>query len=73
MGLGRQGEHQGKLFLAFDEIPRSRGHTLDRCGGMRRVWLRGRVNVQKLSLIHVAGFNLGLLMRAKIGCDTPRG
>jgi len=25
MGLGRQGEHQGKLFLAFDEIPRSRG------------------------------------------------
>ena len=27
MGLGHQGEHQGKLFLAFDEIPRSRGHA----------------------------------------------
>jgi len=27
MGLGHQGERQGKLFLAFDEIPRSRGHA----------------------------------------------
>ena len=40
---------------------------------MRRVWLRGRGNVQKRYLLHVAGFNLGLLMRAKIGCGTPRG
>ena len=54
-------------------VERSFEHTLDRCGGMRRVWLRGRVNVQKRYLIHVAGFNLGLLMRAKIGCGTPRG
>ena len=35
---------------------------LDR-GGMRRVWLRGRENVQKRYLIHVAGYNLGLIMR----------
>ena len=27
MGLGHQEDHQGKLFLAFDEIPRSRGHA----------------------------------------------
>ena len=40
---------------------------------MRRVWLRGRANIQKRYLLHVAGFNLGLLMRAKISCGTPRG
>ncbi len=36
--------------------------TLGR-GGMRRVWLRGREKVQKRYLIHVAGYNLGLIMR----------
>ena len=44
---------------------------LDR-GGMRRVWLRGRENVQKRYLIHVAGYNLGLIMRLLIGAGTPR-
>ena len=44
---------------------------LDR-GGMRRVWLRGRDNVQKRYLIHVAGYNLGLLMRLLTGAGTPR-
>ena len=41
-------------------------------GGMRRVWLRGRDNVQKRYLIHVAGYNLGLLMRLLTGTGTPR-
>lgn len=27
MGLGRQGDQQGTLYLAWDEIPRSRGHA----------------------------------------------
>jgi len=27
MGLGRQGEQQGTMYLAWDEIPRSRGHA----------------------------------------------
>ena len=27
MGLGRQGDQQGKMYLAWDEIPRSRGHA----------------------------------------------
>ena len=44
---------------------------LDR-GGMRRVWLRGRENVQKRYLIHVAGYNLGLIMRLLTGAGTPR-
>jgi hypothetical protein len=40
---------------------------------MRRVWLRGQENIQKRYLIHVAGFNLDLLMRVKTGYGTPRG
>jgi transposase len=39
---------------------------------MRRAWLRGRENVHKRYLIHVAGFNLGLLMRALYGKGTPK-
>lgn len=34
---------------------------------MRRTWLRGRKNVHKRYLIHVAGYNLGILMRHLIG------
>ena len=50
---------------------RSFAHLLDR-GGMRRTWLRGRDNVAKRYLVHVAGHNLGLLMRALLGAGTPR-
>jgi transposase len=42
-------------------------------GGMRRVYLRGHMNIRKRLLIHTAGFNLGLLMRQLIGVGTPRG
>ena len=52
-------------------VERSFAHVLDR-GGMRRAWLRGRENVHKRYLIHVAGFNLGILMRALFGKGTPR-
>lgn len=45
--------------------------VLDR-GGMRRAWLRGRENLPKRYLLHVAGYNLGLLMHLLIGADTPR-
>ncbi len=54
-------------------VERSFEHVLDRCGGMRRTWLRGRENIHKRYLIHVAGFNLALLMRQKFGFGTPRG
>ena len=52
-------------------VERSFAHILDR-GGMRRAWLRGRENVHKRYLIHVAGFNLSVLMRALYGQGTPR-
>jgi hypothetical protein len=65
-GIGRETmRRRGEL------VERSFAHVLDR-GGMRRAWLRGRENVHKRYLIHVAGFNLGVLMRALYGQGTPR-
>jgi transposase len=65
-GVGRKAmRRRGEL------VERSFAHILDR-GGMRRAWLRGRENVHKRYLIHVAGFNLGLLMRAVHGAGTPK-
>jgi osmotically-inducible protein OsmY len=52
-------------------VERSFAHVLDR-GGMRRTCLRGRENIHKRYLIHVAGHNLGLLMRLLIGAGTPK-
>jgi hypothetical protein len=53
-------------------IERSFAHTLE-TGGMRRTHLRFHYNIAKRTLIHVAGFNLGLLMRKRFGVGTPRG
>ena len=39
---------------------------------MRRAWLRGRENLQKRYLVHVAGYNLGLVMRLLVGAGAPR-
>ena len=65
-GIGRETmRRRGEL------VERSFAHVLDR-RGMRRAWLRGRENVHKRYLIHVAGFNLGVLMRALHGQGTPR-
>ena len=52
-------------------LERSFAHLLE-TGGMRRVHLRGHENIRKRLLIHAAGFNLGLLMRARFGYGTPR-
>src|ERR1700709_307787 len=57
--------------LRAELVERAFALILDR-GGMRRAWLRGRENVHKRYLIHVAGFNLGVLMRAMFGQGTPR-
>ena len=59
------------LQLRAERVERSFAHTLDR-GGLRRTHLRGRANVQKRYLIHVAGFNLGLVMRLVLGAGTPK-
>src|SRR5580698_8843916 len=57
--------------LRAELVERSFALILDR-GGMRRVWLRGRETVQKRYVIHVAGYNLGLIMRLLTGAGTPR-
>jgi len=65
-GVGRDAmRRRGEL------VERSFAHVLDR-GGMRRAWLRGRENIHKRYLVHVAGFNLAILMRALFGYGTPR-
>ena len=65
-GVGRQAMRR-----RAEIVERSFAHNLDR-GGMRRTWLRGRENVHKRYLVHVAGHNLGILMRLLIGAGTPR-
>ena len=57
--------------LRAELVERSFALTLDR-GGMRRACLRGQDNVQKRYLIHVSGYNLGLIMRLLTGFGTPR-
>src|SRR5215210_7588217 len=61
-------------------LMRQRGETIERSfahvydtGGMRRTHLRGHSNILKRLLIHAGGFNLGLIMRQRIGLGTPRG
>ena len=58
---------------------RKRGEYLERTfahvyntGGMRRVHLRGRDNIAKRLLIHVAAFNLSLILRKRCGAGTAR-
>ena len=59
---------------------RKRGELLERAfthyldgGGMRRTHLRRHDNILKRLMVHVAGFNLGLVMRKLVGRGTPRG
>ena len=55
-----------------ERVERGFAHCLDR-GGMRRTFLRGMENVEKRYIIHIAGFNLGILLRALFGFGTPKG
>jgi transposase len=67
----RSGVGKEALKLRAERVERSFALTLER-GGLRRAWLRGRENVQKRYLVHVAGYNLGLVMRALLGVGTPK-
>ena len=68
-----KGERGRRLMRKRGElIERSFAHTLE-TGAMRRVWLRGHQNIKKRLLMHVAGFNLSLVMRTVLGRGTPRG
>jgi len=62
------------------DLLRQRGVMLERSfahcyetGAMRRVHLRGHENILKRLLVHVAGFNLSLVLRLLAGKGTPRG
>jgi transposase len=67
----RSGVAKEAFKLRAELVERSFALTLDR-GGMRRAWLRGRDNLKKRYLVHVAGYNLGLVMRLLVGAGTPR-
>jgi transposase len=61
------------------QLQRDRGQKLERSnahlyesGGMRRTHLRGHANILKRLIVHGAGFNLALLMRALFGVGKPR-
>ena len=84
---GRAGRSEGAVYANRRRISgergkrlmQSRGELMERSfahcyetGGMRRPHLRGRENILKRLLIHVAGFNLGLVMRLKYGLRKPR-
>jgi transposase len=67
----RSGVAKEAFKLRAELVERSFALTLDR-GGMRRAWLRGRENLKERYLVHVAGYNLGLVMRLLVGAGTPR-
>src|SRR3954452_6399933 len=67
----RSGVAKEAFKLRAERVERSFALVLDR-GGMRRAWLRGRENLKKHYLVHVAGYNLGLFMRLLVGGGTPR-
>jgi transposase len=65
--------HRGKRLMRRrgELIERSFAHILE-TGGMRRTHLRGHLNILKRMLVHVGGFNLGLVMRKLTGWGKPR-
>jgi transposase len=64
---------RGKALMRLrgELIERSFAHAFE-TGGMRRTHLRHHENIAKRLLIHIAGFNLGLLMRKRFGVGKPR-
>jgi len=67
---GRRGRRLMKL--RGERIERTFAHCLE-TGAMRRTHLCRHENIIKRYLVHVAAFNLGILMRKLFGVGTPRG
>lgn len=69
----RMRSHRGKSLMRQrgELIERSFAHCYE-TGAMRRTHLRGHPNILKRLLIHVAGFNLALVMRKRFGLGKPR-
>ena len=70
----RVGGPRGKRLMRRrgEYVERTFAHVYD-TGGLRRVHLRGHLNILKRLIIHAGAFNLGLLMRRVFGRGTPRG
>jgi transposase len=66
---GRRGK--SLLRKRGEVVERSFAHCYE-TGGMRRTHLRHHANILKRLLVHVAGFNLGLVMRSILGIGKPR-
>jgi len=66
---GKRGKRLQRL--RGERVERSFAHCYE-TGGMRRTHLRGHENILKRLVVHVAGFNLGLLMRCSTGIGKPR-
>lgn len=66
---GARGRRLSRLRSEYAE--RSFAHSCE-TGAARRTWLRGRENVQKRYFVHMAGRNLGVIMRKLFGIGTPR-
>ncbi len=67
-------DERGKQLLRRrgELLERSFAHLYD-TGRMRRTHLRGHRNILKRLLLHVAAFNLSLILRREAGAGTPRG
>ena len=63
---------KGLLRQRGEKMERSFAHLYE-TGGLRRVHLRRHPNILKRLLVHVAAFNLGVVMRRIFGRGTPRG
>jgi transposase len=67
-----RGERGKRLMRKRGElVERSFAHAYD-TGGMRRTHLKRHGNILKRLLIHVAGFNLSLILRTLLGFGTAR-
>lgn len=80
--LAREAFHQNRARVRrakSKKLQRLRGERIERTfalscetGAHRRVRLRGRENVRKRYVAHIAALNLGLVMRMAFGYGTPR-
>jgi transposase len=64
---------RGKRLLRArgERVERTFAHGYD-TGAMRRTHLRHHGNIRKRLLVHLAGFNLGLVLRRQLGFGKPR-
>lgn len=63
---------KGLMRMRGERIERSFAHVYG-TGAMRRTHLRKHENISKRLMIHIGAFNLGLVLRKRLGAGTPRG